>query len=130
MDAYDYAMAFFDRFYRPEHTTLLVVGDVEPEPTFETVVRHWGGWEPGTLPRPDIEPEPEELDLDALILSASQPNEAAPAAAQPPAAQQPAYPDGGGYPYNQPGGGDGYQQPGYPYNQPGGYPQQPGWLYG
>ena len=26
-----YSLSFFDRYYRPDNTTLLVVGDVEPE---------------------------------------------------------------------------------------------------
>jgi len=44
---YDYSLGFFDRFYRPENTVVLVVGDVEPERVFALARRHYGGWEPG-----------------------------------------------------------------------------------
>ncbi len=45
---YDYSRLFFDRFYRPEYTTLVVVGDVRPDEVREMVQRHWGGWRRGT----------------------------------------------------------------------------------
>src|SRR5712675_735697 len=30
-EEYDYSRQFFDRYYRPEHTTIVVVGDVDPK---------------------------------------------------------------------------------------------------
>src|SRR5690606_36259718 len=38
----DYAEQFFDRWYRPEHTSLILVGDVEPEATLALVEKYWG----------------------------------------------------------------------------------------
>ncbi|MFO0043433.1 MAG: M16 family metallopeptidase [Pseudomonadota bacterium] len=42
-----YSKAFFDRWYRPEYSTVVVAGDVELEPTFELVKKHFGGWQRG-----------------------------------------------------------------------------------
>jgi zinc protease len=46
-DQLDYSKQFFDRWYRPEKTAVIVVGDVVPEATFKLVERYWGGWEAG-----------------------------------------------------------------------------------
>jgi zinc protease len=43
----EYSKAFFDRWYRPEYATVVVAGDVELEPTFELVKKHFGGWQRG-----------------------------------------------------------------------------------
>jgi zinc protease len=43
----EYSKIFFDRWYRPEKTVVVLVGDVEPEPTFELVEKYWGDWERG-----------------------------------------------------------------------------------
>jgi zinc protease len=43
----EYSKTFFDRWYRPEKTVVILVGDVEPEPTFELVKKYWGDWERG-----------------------------------------------------------------------------------
>jgi zinc protease len=57
-DAHAYAEAFFDRFYRPENATILVVGDVDPEALFAKVEALYGGWKPAALPRPELPAEP------------------------------------------------------------------------
>ena len=54
---YDHSLEFFNRFYRPEYTTVLVVGDVQPDQVESIVAQHWGGWERGTF-KQEIEPEP------------------------------------------------------------------------
>ncbi len=43
-----YSKTFFDRWYRPEYTTVIVVGDVEIEPTMALVKQHWGDWKRGS----------------------------------------------------------------------------------
>jgi zinc protease len=43
----DYADLFFDRWYRPEKTSVILVGDLDPDATFELVEKYWGGWERG-----------------------------------------------------------------------------------
>ena len=54
---YDYGLEFFDRYYRPEYTTVCIVGDVDAEQTLSLVKKYWGGWERGSY-MPDIPVEP------------------------------------------------------------------------
>jgi zinc protease len=42
-----YSKTFFSRWYRPEHTTIIVAGDVKPEETIRLVEKYWGGWKKG-----------------------------------------------------------------------------------
>ena len=46
-DQYAYSRQFFDRFYRPEYTSILVVGDIKPDEVKALVEKHWGGWKRG-----------------------------------------------------------------------------------
>jgi len=43
-----YSKEFFQRYYRPEYTTILVVGDVDAGATRRLVEKYWGGWKRGT----------------------------------------------------------------------------------
>jgi zinc protease len=54
---FDYSRQFFDRYYRPDNVTLLVVGDVEDEAAWKLIEQHYGGWKAGP-PRPTIPAEP------------------------------------------------------------------------
>lgn len=47
-DQFDYSLEFFDRYYRPEYTTIIVAGDVEPQHVFQLVEKYWGDWERGS----------------------------------------------------------------------------------
>jgi len=47
-DQIEYSKVFFDRWYRPEKSVVILVGDVDPEPTFELVKKYWGDWERGS----------------------------------------------------------------------------------
>jgi zinc protease len=58
---YQYSLGFFDRFYRPENSTLLVVGDVEPQKVFELARRHYGGWKRG-YQKPAVQTEPPQKE--------------------------------------------------------------------
>ncbi len=58
---YDYSLKFFDRFYRPEYTTILVVGDVTPERVEQLTEKYFGQWEQGDY-QPDIPEEPEQTE--------------------------------------------------------------------
>ena len=42
---YDYSLKFFDRYYRPEYTTIIVAGDVKQKPVRDLVVKSWGAME-------------------------------------------------------------------------------------
>src|SRR5690606_21925814 len=54
---YDYSRSFFSRYYRPDNCVIVVTGDVDPEPTFALIERHYGAWKSGYVP-PRIKPEP------------------------------------------------------------------------
>ena len=54
---FEYAKTFFSRWYRPERTTIIVAGDVEPNRVFQLVEKYWSDWEKGTF-TVDIPQEP------------------------------------------------------------------------
>jgi zinc protease len=56
---YDYSLTFFDRFYRPEYTTIIVVGDVKQEEVNNYAEKYFGNWKRGSY-QPVIEQEPEQ----------------------------------------------------------------------
>jgi zinc protease len=59
-DQMEYSRVFFDRFYRPEYTSVIVVGDVDPETVFAMVEKYWGSWARGSYVADiPVEPEPE-----------------------------------------------------------------------
>jgi zinc protease len=44
---YEYSRTFFNRFYRPEYSTIVVVGDVTPNKIQNLAVKYFGDWEQG-----------------------------------------------------------------------------------
>ena len=54
---YDYSLSFFDRYYRPEYTTIVVAGDVDAKQVRALVDKYWGNWKRGSY-HPDIPAEP------------------------------------------------------------------------
>ncbi len=70
-DQFEYAKVFFDRWYRPEYTAVIIVGDVDPEETLALVEKHWGEWEPGSyeteipVEPPQTEPRYEHIQWEA-----------------------------------------------------------------
>ena len=54
---YEYSLRFFDRYYRPEYTTIIVAGDVDPKQVRALVDKSWGNWKRGSY-HPDIPVEP------------------------------------------------------------------------
>ena len=55
---FEYSKQFFDRWYRPEYSTLIVAGDVTPAEVFTLVEKFWGGWKRGVY-KASIPQEPE-----------------------------------------------------------------------
>ena len=56
---YDYSKVFFDRWYRPEKTTVIIAGDVEPAKAIALVEKYWSGWKRGSYKAPvPAEPAP------------------------------------------------------------------------
>jgi zinc protease len=56
-DQMEYSRQFFQRWYRPENTTVIVAGDVEPAAVVRLVEKYWGGWKQGNY-RAEIPVEP------------------------------------------------------------------------
>jgi zinc protease len=52
-----YSRQFFDRYYRPDNVTLIVVGDVDSEATWRLIEQHYDTWQVGP-PRPAVPKEP------------------------------------------------------------------------
>ena len=46
-DQMAYGQTFFERFYKPEYVSLVIVGDVDPQQTLSMVKQHWGNWQRG-----------------------------------------------------------------------------------
>jgi zinc protease len=71
---YDYSLQFFQRFYRPEYTTVIIVGDVTRERALELTKKYWSDWKRGDY-KADIPDEPPQneartahIDWDAPTL--------------------------------------------------------------
>jgi zinc protease len=56
---YDYSLQFYNRYYRPEYATIVIVGDVTRENALEMTKKYFGGWERGSY-LPEIPKEPEQ----------------------------------------------------------------------
>ena len=46
---YQYSKVFFDRWYRPEKTALIIAGDVNAADVFRLVEKYWGKWKRGSF---------------------------------------------------------------------------------
>ena len=46
---FEYSKTFYDRWYRPERTTIIVAGDVTPQEVIPLVEKYWGNWKHGTF---------------------------------------------------------------------------------
>lgn len=56
---YDYSLQFYSRYYRPENTTILVVGDVTRARAIELTKKYFGEWKKGDPTQiPQIPTEP------------------------------------------------------------------------
>ncbi|HLL77390.1 MAG TPA: pitrilysin family protein [Pyrinomonadaceae bacterium] len=56
---YDYSLEFYRRYYRPEYTTILLVGDVTRQRALALAKKYFGDWQRGSY-KPDIPREPEQ----------------------------------------------------------------------
>jgi zinc protease len=55
---FEYSKTFFQRWYRPEYTTLIVAGDVQPAEVFRLAEKYWGPWKSGGAQPVAIPQEP------------------------------------------------------------------------
>jgi zinc protease len=64
---YDYGIQFFQRYYRPEYTTVIVAGDVTRARVRPVVEKYWGKWKRGShkaeIPSEPRQEEPREANV-------------------------------------------------------------------
>jgi zinc protease len=58
---YDYSKQFFQRFYRPEYSTIVIVGDITQARALDLTKRYWGSWQRGSY-KADIPEEPAQKE--------------------------------------------------------------------
>jgi zinc protease len=58
---YDYSLEFYRRFYRPEYTTIVLVGDVTRANALELTKKYWSEWKRGDY-KADIPDEPPQTE--------------------------------------------------------------------
>jgi len=65
---YDYSWEFYRRYYRPEYTTIVVVGDVKHDDTLAMVKKYFADWKRGNyapeIPSETEQKEPRENHVD------------------------------------------------------------------
>ncbi len=58
---YEYSRKFFERYYRPEYNTVLVVGDVTPQQVNALAQKYFGAWQRGSY-KSVVPAEPEQAE--------------------------------------------------------------------
>jgi zinc protease len=58
---YDYSLEFYQRYYRPEYTTIVLVGDITRENALALTKKNFGDWKRGNYV-PKIPDEPEQTE--------------------------------------------------------------------
>jgi len=58
---YEYSLEFYKRFYRPEYTTIVVVGDATRAQALDLTKRYWGEWKRGDY-KAEIPEEPAQRE--------------------------------------------------------------------
>ena len=58
---YDYSLQFYKRYYRPEYTTIVVVGDAKRDAVLAAVKKYFGDWQHGNY-APEIPNEPDQKE--------------------------------------------------------------------
>lgn len=66
---YNYSIQFFDRYYRPEYCSVVIVGDVNFEKAKSLVEKYYGNWKRGSFV-PNIPKEPEQKSEKAKNVKA------------------------------------------------------------
>jgi zinc protease len=64
---YQYSLKFFERYYRPEYSTIVVVGDVNAEEVNTLAEKYFGDWKTGNY-SVAIPPEPEQTEKRTVHL--------------------------------------------------------------
>src|SRR2546427_8784352 len=71
---YNYSLQFYNRFYRPEYTTILLVGDVSRQQTLALTKKYFGEWKRGSyvpnipMEQPQTAPRTATVDWNSPTL--------------------------------------------------------------
>lgn len=67
-EQYEYGLQFFDRYYRPEYTTIAVVGDFDFAQAQKWIEQYWGPWKRGDyeakIPGEPVQQGPRSVRVD------------------------------------------------------------------
>ena len=66
-EAYEYSRTFYERFYRPENTVLVLAGDFDTEKARGLIRKYYSGWKPG-YKAPAIPLEPPQTEARELTV--------------------------------------------------------------
>jgi zinc protease len=69
---YQYSLEFYKRYYRPEYTTVVVVGDVTEARALELTKKYFGDWKRGSYV-PQIPNEPEQTEARTAMIDWASP---------------------------------------------------------
>jgi len=69
---YAYSLQFYNRFYRPEYTTIILVGDLTGQRALELTRKYFGDWKRGNYV-PDIPAEPQQVESRSATVDWSSP---------------------------------------------------------
>ena len=65
---YNYSLEFYNRFYRPEYTTIVLAGDVSRDQAFNLVKKYFGEWKRGNyvppIPKESAQSEPRTASIN------------------------------------------------------------------
>jgi len=64
---FDYSWQFYNRYYRPEYTTIVVVGDVKRAPVLASVKKYFGDWKRGNYVPNIPEESPQAAPRTAFV---------------------------------------------------------------
>lgn len=56
---YEYSKEFYNQYYRPDNTVILIMGDIEPNNIFNLITQYYSDWEKGFTPNQTPQ-EPEQ----------------------------------------------------------------------
>ncbi len=63
----DDLVGFYETYYRPNNSTMIVVGDVDPGAITKKLEKAFAGWKPAEVPSTDI-PDPETFDKPGIYI--------------------------------------------------------------
>lgn len=64
---YEYSQQFFNRFYRPENSIILITGNFDPVQTVTLIKKYYSEWKPGAHKTANLEEPPQKTEKRAEV---------------------------------------------------------------